>query len=183
LKNILHVLEFSKNLLNGSQFARDNNVFFKFHASYYFVKYLGTNQTILEGKLKNGLYVFDSFKLNAPLLSFQVMKCNEPHVSHSFVIENKHNNFASVYTIWHSRLGHAKCITVLQVLKDDNKIPDVCKACCLGKSHKLPLPTFNIEYKSLSQLVFSDIWGPAPLASTNGNRYYVHFIDACTKYT
>lgn len=32
-------------------------------------------------------------------------------------------------------------------------------------------------------LVYSDVWGPSPTLSINGNRYYVSFIDAFSHYT
>jgi histone deacetylase 1/2 len=31
-------------------------------------------------------------------------------------------------------------------------------------------------------LIFSDVWGPAPMFSFDGFRYFVIFIDAHTKY-
>ena len=33
------------------------------------------------------------------------------------------------------------------------------------------------------ELVYSDIWGPAPVPSKSGCRYYICFVDACTRYT
>jgi len=32
------------------------------------------------------------------------------------------------------------------------------------------------------KLIFSDVWGPAPLFSSDGYRYFVIFVDAYTKY-
>lgn len=59
----------------------------------------------------------------------------------------------------------------------------MCKACCLGKFHKLPFPDSNIVYSEPLQLVYYDIRGPSPLPSTNGSKYYIHFINAYSKYT
>jgi hypothetical protein len=33
------------------------------------------------------------------------------------------------------------------------------------------------------ELVYSDVWRPSPTLSINGNRCYVSFIDACSRYT
>ena len=38
LFNILHVSSIFNNLLFVQQFAKDNNIFFKFHPSYFFMK-------------------------------------------------------------------------------------------------------------------------------------------------
>ena len=32
------------------------------------------------------------------------------------------------------------------------------------------------------QLIHTDLWGPAPVTSTEGYRYYVHFIDDFSRY-
>lgn len=32
-------------------------------------------------------------------------------------------------------------------------------------------------------ILFTDLWGPSPTLSLNGYRYYIHFIDGCTKFT
>ena len=33
------------------------------------------------------------------------------------------------------------------------------------------------------QIVYHDVWGPAPITSINGFRYYVSFIDAYSRFT
>jgi hypothetical protein len=33
------------------------------------------------------------------------------------------------------------------------------------------------------QLLFLDVWGPAPLTSVNNNRYYLSIVDDFSKYT
>ena len=38
-------------------------------------------------------------------------------------------------------------------------------------------------YNNPLELVFVDIWGPAPIVVTNGARYYIAFIDAYSRYT
>nr|KYP46481.1 hypothetical protein KK1_031937 [Cajanus cajan] len=51
----------TKNLLSVSQFCRDNQVFFEFHANTCHVKQEHTKETLLEGKFSKGLYVFPKF--------------------------------------------------------------------------------------------------------------------------
>lgn len=60
LSNLLHVPKLTTNLLSVSKFARDNNVFFEFHPRVCFVKDQVTKSIFLAGKVKDGLYSFQS---------------------------------------------------------------------------------------------------------------------------
>uniref|UniRef100_A0A803P365 Retrovirus-related Pol polyprotein from transposon TNT 1-94-like beta-barrel domain-containing protein n=1 Tax=Cannabis sativa TaxID=3483 RepID=A0A803P365_CANSA len=81
LNNLLHVLEITKNIISVSIFARDNNVFFEFHADMYCVKDNLTHTTLLMGKHKNGLYSFDSSHVQyIPPMSEQPLNTKTPHM-------------------------------------------------------------------------------------------------------
>jgi hypothetical protein len=55
-------------------------------------------------------------------------------------------------------------------------------ACQCDKSHQLPfLKLFSVS-KAPLELVFLDVWGPAP-SSVDKNNYYVSFIDDYSKFT
>lgn len=60
LKQLLRVPEIRKNLLSVSKFAQDKLVYFEFHPTTCFVKDLKTKVVLLEGHLKDGLYVFNN---------------------------------------------------------------------------------------------------------------------------
>lgn len=49
--------------------------------------------------------------------------------------------------------------------------------------HQLPFSTFKIIAKKPLELVYFDLWGPSPIVSIEGYRYYVIFVDAYTRYT
>lgn len=49
-------------------------------------------------------------------------------------------------------------------------------ACCMGKSHMLPSQYSKIVYTEPLKLVDCDLWGPAPMVSFIGYKYYVSFI-------
>uniref|UniRef100_A0A2N9EGE1 Integrase catalytic domain-containing protein n=1 Tax=Fagus sylvatica TaxID=28930 RepID=A0A2N9EGE1_FAGSY len=52
-----------------------------------------------------------------------------------------------------------------------------------GKMHQLPFPkSVSITSRPL-EIVHSDVWGPAPITSTNGTRYYITFVDDFTRFT
>lgn len=57
----------------------------------------------------------------------------------------------------------------------------ICDACQHGKSHQLPYPKSTSVSSSPLDLVFSDVWGPAP-QSVGRFNYYVSFIDDYSKF-
>jgi hypothetical protein len=89
---------------------------------------------------------------------------------------------------WHGRLGHPSYATVHNVLVSNNldfsREPNngVCNACQQAKSHQLPFPKFVSVSTTPLELVFSDVWGPAP-CSIGRKSYYVSFIDDYSKFT
>lgn len=194
LNNLLHVPEIIKNFVSVSKFAKDNKVFFEFHPTYCSVKLQGTNKVILQGKVdKDGLYQFDNFQLkhlansSTDSVAFNSTSSGNS-VSHSFSLSH---NFSTVPSLqlWHCRLGHPSLQVVQKTLKMckipfSNKEPyDFCSACACGKSQKLPSPSYPNVYTNPLELLYSDLWGPAPIPSNNGNLYYLSIIDAFSRYT
>lgn len=53
----------------------------------------------------------------------------------------------------------------------------------MSKAHSLPYNESKSIYSKPLQLIYSDLWGPAPLISSNGHKYYLSFVDAYSKYT
>nr|KYP40820.1 Retrovirus-related Pol polyprotein from transposon TNT 1-94 [Cajanus cajan] len=147
LNNLLHVPSITKNLLSVSQFARDNHVFFEFYPDFCTVKTQGTRETVLQGQLRGGLYVFPPMHKVQPALAFSAEK------------SSSHSRF----TLWHSRLGHPSPKILKVALRNShipcNNFPDsvLCESCCMGKAHQLPFINSNSEYHTPLQLVFSDI--------------------------
>ena len=86
-------------------------------------------------------------------------------------------------------LGHPNNRTVKQVLRE-NALPSEpsksnvkCESCLLGKLAKIPLAL--VEHKSSKpfDIIHSDVWGPSPILSNVGFRYFVIFIDDFTRFT
>jgi histone deacetylase 1/2 len=162
--------KFKKRLLSVQQFCRVNCVFFEFHSSVFYVKDLITKEVLLSGQSKDGLYVLS--KNSATSM---------PQVFLSASLSTSAD-------IWHRRLGHPSS-RVLGFLASNKKVTCTsrplnfqCPACSLGKSSRLSLgPTGHKTFTPL-ELVFSDVWGPAPILSSDGFRYFVIFVDAHTKF-
>ena len=93
----------------------------------------------------------------------------------------------SAIQLWHVRLGHYNYNTVKTVLQNSdiqfNGCKQFCDACVFGKATQLPFKDSTTAYNSPLQLIYIDIWGPAPILSSTGARYYISFLDAFSKYT
>ncbi|KAE8679934.1 Phospholipase D p1 [Hibiscus syriacus] len=172
LTDLLQVPRITKNLLSVSKLARDNNIFFEFHAHECCIRDKKTGVMLLRGKEDGGLYPFaldssisDSSKAAAYATQFST----------------------TVYDLWHQRLGHPSHESLVKVCKELNiilpsSINKTCVACHLGKNHKLPFFASTTVYETPFQLVFTDLWGPSHVVS-NGYKYYVTFVDECTRHS
>ncbi|WJZ83970.1 hypothetical protein VitviT2T_003607 [Vitis vinifera] len=90
--------------------------------------------------------------------------------------------------LWHSRLGHAPSSRVQQLvsrglLGSVSKDNFDCTSCQLGKQPALPFNNSESISKSIFELIHSDVWGPSPVASIGGSRYFVVFIDDYSRYS
>lgn len=200
LNHLLHVPSITKNLLSVSKFCHDNNVYFQFHSTKCFVKSQVNHQVLLEGELSpDGLYVFPGLlqsasapkPLNSNYNSSGLAHTVSTHLSSSIsaLTNTVSTHKPHSYTLWHIRLGHPQSTTVQTVSKLCNipiinkEAADFCIACCMGKAHRLPSSPSSLIYSTPLELVFSDLWGPAPITSFGGFTYYVTFVDAYSKYT
>nr|KYP75335.1 Retrovirus-related Pol polyprotein from transposon TNT 1-94 [Cajanus cajan] len=92
------------------------------------------------------------------------------------------------YATWHSRLGHPHNDVMKSMFRLCNfpiinkTVSDFCTPCRLGKSHKLPSTLSKTVYHTPFELIYSDLWRPAPITSDNGYQYYVTFVDAHTRF-
>ncbi|KAF7831079.1 Retrovirus-related Pol polyprotein from transposon TNT 1-94 [Senna tora] len=119
LNQILHVPDVSKNLLSISKFAKDNNVYFEFHSNRCFVKSQVDHKVLLEGRNKQGLYLFDNLTFgHKPSMSASKFSVSSPvsanAASSSILFDSTVCSDSSPFGIWHSRLVPStlsKCTT------------------------------------------------------------------------
>ena len=58
-----------------------------------------------------------------------------------------------------------------------------CDICELAKSHRIPyVPSYNQNLLPF-MTIHSNIWGLAWISTLSGVRYFVTFIDECTRMT
>lgn len=164
LRDVLHVPSFTKNLLSVSKLLQDNVILIEICSSFCVLKDRHTLIPILQAKLHNGLYLFPSSLLSQAYFGAPISA-----------------------DCWHARLGRPSSSTTLQVLQDfglpysSHKLT-LCHNCLLAKAHKLPFSSSTSLTTKPLELVRSDLWGPAPISSHNGFRYFMLFIDDVTKF-
>ena len=169
LMNILHVPHANKSLASVHCLTSDNNALIEFHPDLFLIKDLDTRKIIHQGKCRGGLY---------------------PLALQSSRVESRKQVFGAIKpstSRWHSRLGHPSFSIVDRVIKnnklscnDDENLN--CDSCLRAKSHQLPYPKSTSVSSAPLELIFSDVWGPAPI-SVGRHAYYVSFIDDYSKYT
>jgi hypothetical protein len=137
---------------------------------FFLIKDHVTKKVLLRGPCRGGLYPIPS--------SFP------PSFQKYAFVANKLS-----YDRWHARLGHSLHEVVRHVVHNynlscsslDNK-EVICDACLRAKAHQLPYLVSTSRSSFPLELVFSDVWGPA-INSFGGKKYYVSFIDDCSKFT
>ena len=58
-----------------------------------------------------------------------------------------------------------------------------CEICTLAKSHRVPYPMQLNKRDIPFSLIHSDVWGPSPIHTISGVKWFVFFIDDCTRMT
>ncbi|KAJ9553705.1 hypothetical protein OSB04_017750 [Centaurea solstitialis] len=124
-------------------------------------KELGTNRLIGTGFESQGLYRLPA--LQSP----------STHLCESSIREV------------HCQLGHPSLSVLKQLRPEFSPCPKfVCESCELGKHTRRPYPPKESKCVStLFQLIHSDVWGPCPVTSINGFKYFITFVDDYSRAT
>ena len=90
--------------------------------------------------------------------------------------------------LWHARLGHASSSRVQQLafrgLLGSVSIENFdCVSCQLEKQPALPFNTSESISTDIFDLIHSDVWGPSPISSIGGSRYFIVFVDDYSSYS
>ncbi|KAL6324554.1 hypothetical protein AAG906_013366 [Vitis piasezkii] len=85
--------------------------------------------------------------------------------------------------LWHRRLGHMseKGLSILskQGLLSGAETGKLkfCETCVMGKQRRVKFSMGSHTTNGVLEYIHSDLWGPSPVESHSGCRYYVTFID------
>ncbi|KAI3412713.1 uncharacterized protein J3R85_017059 [Psidium guajava] len=167
--DVLHVPSLALNLLSIGQLI-DAGCVVSFTDSSCFVQDRLSGQMIGKGSRRDGLYTMQHLHLPSSSLPVPVLATVD-------------------LARWHQRLGHIAS-SRLTVLHKQGALGPVsfdslppCSICPLAKQSAKPFPISNSRSSAIFDLIHSDVWGPAPLSSKSGFKYYVSFIDDYSRYT
>jgi histone deacetylase 1/2 len=97
------------------------------------------------------------------------------------------NSCKNKVLIWHERLGHPSFGYMKHLFPElfvnCGSYKFECETCIKAKSHRVSYPQNLTKCSSPFDLVHSDVWGPAPVTSKNRNKWFILFIDDCTRMT
>lgn len=167
LNNVLYVPHMSHKLLSVYQLAANNNCSLLFDAKGVQIRDNNTSQLLYSGPCRNGMYPFH--RSSSPL---------SPQAMSSSKVSSD---------LWNRRLGHPHKL-LLQKTLSKYELPvssfnfHDCHNCLATKTHKLPFSLSMSHTRAPLELVHSDVWGPSPLDSISGFKYYLIFIDDFTRF-
>jgi Integrase core domain len=172
LTKVLYVPNFTTNLLSLSKLLLNNpSLSINFTSSICIIKDLYIKTPQLQIPNVNGLY---TLKLKpSPKFSIE-------HSPQAFVTSRL------TTSIWHARLGPTS--TTIKVI-NTNILPCIreyfsfCNDCIQTKTHTLHFSSSNSSTSSPLELIHSDVWGPFPIVSSHGYKYYISFIDDYSHFT
>lgn len=164
VEDVYCVPSLATNLLSVSQLiSKGNKVTFSDSSCSIYNK---NNELVATALSENGVY--------------KVNLLNQEHLAASVV---------SGIT-WHRRLGHLnkdylnQMKTAVQGMNFDDKV-DVgkssCATCCEGKQCRLPFKSASQRSSNLLDTVHTDICGPMEHVSIGGSRYFLLFVDDCSR--
>ena len=175
LSNVLCIPSIKQNLISVSKFCKTNNTSIEFFPSSFVIKDLKTGARLTQGRSKDDVYEWPWPNKGNTLGTSPKQAC----VSVKTSLAN-----------WHHRLGHPSSRIFqflirkhnLQIYPTESFHNFFCESCLCNKSHKLPFGVSSLRSRGSLDLVYSDVWGPSPIESIDGFRYYLIFIDYFTKY-
>ena len=90
--------------------------------------------------------------------------------------------------LWHSRLGHVslphiQTLVSKVLLGSVSSSPFDCMPCQLGKQPALSFNNSESIASATFDLIHSDVWGPSPVPTVEGLRYFAIFVDDFSRYT
>jgi transposase InsO family protein len=170
LSHTLLVPSLSNKLMSIGQVTEELDCCALIYPQFCLLQDILTKEIIGRGTKKGGLYYMDDFSTG---------RAN--HMRHSSGAKYKQ------IVLWHRRLGHPSFNYLKHLLPDlfsDFDVSELkCDTCILAKSHRVSYPSSSNKNGTPFALIHSDVWGPSPISTLHGIRWFVTFVDDCTRMT
>nr|CAC37623.1 copia-like polyprotein [Arabidopsis thaliana] len=168
LNEVLVCPAIQKSLLSVSKLCDDYPCGVYFDANKVCIIDLTTQKVVSKGPRNNGLYMLENSE---------------------FVALYSNRQCAASMETWHHRLGHSNSKILQQLLTrkeiqvNKSRTSPVCEPCQMGKSTRLQF--FSSDFRALKPLdrVHCDLWGPSPVVSNQGFKYYAVFVDDFSRFS
>ena len=167
LTNVFHVPEMNRNLVSGDLLGKP-----------------GIKSVFESGKLilsRNGVFVGKGYSTEGmvKLCTNDNVSINNKSVSSAYIVDS--------ISLWHGRLAHIGIGTMKRMVKCgliecDVKNFNKCEICTKSKMIKKPFHSVE-RSTNLLDLVHSDICEFNSMLTRGGNRYFITFIDDCSRFT
>jgi hypothetical protein len=172
-KNVLYVPSASNNLISITRLDKEGGKALMGDGKVTLSVKGG--RTIVKGHMTKGLYKLDTQAQLYPKTQVQTVR----------------ERLKTDWMTWHRRYGHIACSGLKRLCQEnlvdglevDQNSPIVdCEACIQAKQVRKPFPdSIDERSKDPGELTHSDLWGPARVESIGGAKYYISFIDDCSR--
>ncbi|KAF5781204.1 putative RNA-directed DNA polymerase [Helianthus annuus] len=166
ISNCLYVPSFSHKLLSISHVTKELNCSVLMQPTFCILQDIRTGAIIGRGTERGGLYYVDE-------------------VTQSGTVLLSHGTVEREAWLWHRRLGHPSTgyLHILFPKLFPSNCKTHCETCMLAKSHRKTFKPNNTRVDEPFSLIHSDVWGPAPVIGGQHLRFFVIFVDDCTRMT
>jgi len=166
---VLHVPEFPINILSISAITKALNCKIEFFPDHCIFQDLQTGKRIGSGRLRDDLYILDEIQ----------------NSGQAFFGESKDVNQEIIQR--HRRLGRPSFFVLKKLYPDlfsRTRFESLfCDACEYAKHTRNSYPVSDNRSTTPFMTIHSDVWGPTQTVSLSGSRWFVTFIDCCTRMT
>lgn len=175
LVDVLYLPEFQFNLISVTKLVDTLNCKLSFDSTMCLIQDTPALKMIGQARRFDGLYYLISPGM-----------CT-PHVASLTQASASCFSAISSSTLWHFRLGHPSyerlrllgdSFPFISCTQDHN-----CDTCHLAKQKKLSFSHSESVSNKAFELIHVDIWGPSPVTSMHGHRYFLTIVDDFTRFT
>jgi transposase InsO family protein len=167
LTNALVVPSLSTKLISVGQLADELNCVVMMYPNFCVFQNILTKEIIGRGIRKGRLYHLEDMT-----------------IGQANIADSDSKRISKIW-MWHKRLGHPSfsyMSKLLPSLFSDFDISTLhCETCIQAKSHRVSYKTSLSKCNEPIVLIHSDVWGPSPVSSICGYKWFVLFIDDCTR--